>query len=367
MGDDHSIKSKSKGTMSLRELSIEAYFIPQFHVSLLSVTQLAKDGYQTTFTGNLCNISKGRKLILRARETDGLYQIDLLSRALVTTRSMARRPPTNTDSPAPQVLSSPSVPLKDASMTPSEPQRTLRSDSIELWHRHLAHLNSLAMKKLLAAMVQYSEDHNTASCVICIRAKHQQIFERMKVPFSFVPFELIHSNLCGPIKYPSLGGAAYYIIYLDDCTKYTELYFLVGKSSDEITAKYDHDHTWVRAQGYWIKRFWCDNGRREFSNKMFLDTLGAHRISYELALLYTQYETGTTEWMIRTINTKARYMLLDSDLPMRFWAEAVYTACYLHQRMLNSSLPNHMSPFEALTGTKPQVHHLRHFGCTAYK
>jgi hypothetical protein len=60
IGDNQSIKSKSKGTMSLRELSIEAYFVLQFHISLLSVSQLAKDGYQTTFTGNLCNISKGR-------------------------------------------------------------------------------------------------------------------------------------------------------------------------------------------------------------------------------------------------------------------------------------------------------------------
>jgi hypothetical protein len=133
MGDDHSIKSKSKGTMSLRELSIEAY--------------------QTTFAGNLCNISKGGKLILRARETDSLYQIDLLSRALVTTRSMAQCPPTNTDSPAPQVLSPPAIPLKDVSITPGEPPRILRSDSIELWHRRPAHLNSSVMKKLLAAMV----------------------------------------------------------------------------------------------------------------------------------------------------------------------------------------------------------------------
>jgi hypothetical protein len=85
MGDDHSVKSKSKGTMSLGELSIEAYFIPQFRVSLLSVSQLDKDRYQTTFTDNVYNISKGGKLILRVRETDGLYQIDLLSRALVTT------------------------------------------------------------------------------------------------------------------------------------------------------------------------------------------------------------------------------------------------------------------------------------------
>jgi predicted transcriptional regulator YdeE len=316
MGDDHSVKSKSKGTMSLRELSIEAYFVPHFHVSLLSVSQLAKDRYQTTFAGNLYNISKGGKLILRARETDGLYQIDLLSRALVITRSMAQCPPTNTDSPAPQVLSPPSVPLKDVSITPGEPQRTLRSDSIELWHRRLAHLNSSVMKKLLAAMVQYSEDHDTASCDIYIQAKHQQKFERTKVSSSSVPFELIHSDLCSPIKYPSLGGATYYIVYMDDCTKHTEVYFLVGKSSDEITVKFNHYHAWVRAQGYWIKRFRCDNSHGEFNNKQFLDILGTYGISYEPAPPYTQHKNGTAERMIRTINTKARCMLLDSNLPM---------------------------------------------------
>jgi hypothetical protein len=151
------------------------------------------------------------------------------------------------------------------------------------------------MKKLLVAMVQYSEDHDTASCDICIQAKHQQKFERMKVPSSSIPFELIYSNLCGPIKYPSLSGTAYYIIYMDDCTKHTELYFLVGKLLDEIIAIFDHYHTWVRAQGYWINRFRCDNGCREFSNKTFLDILGAHSISYKPALPYIQYKTGTAE------------------------------------------------------------------------
>jgi hypothetical protein len=73
IGDNHSIESKSKGIMSLRELSIEAYLVLQFHISFLSVSQLAKAGYKTTFTDNPYNISKGRKLILRVRETDSLY------------------------------------------------------------------------------------------------------------------------------------------------------------------------------------------------------------------------------------------------------------------------------------------------------
>jgi hypothetical protein len=100
---------------------------------------------------------------------------------------------------------------------------------------------------------------------------------------------------------------------------------------------------------------------------MFLDTLGTYGISYELAPPYTEHKNGPAERMIRTINTKARCMLLDSNLPMWFWAEAICTACYLHQRMPNSSLLSYMSPYESLTRTKPKVLHLRHFGYTAYK
>jgi len=43
-----------------------------------------------------------------------------------------------------------------------------------------------------------------------------------------MPFALVHSDLCGPMKH-SIGGAQYYIIYIDDCTRYTEVYFLITK------------------------------------------------------------------------------------------------------------------------------------------
>jgi hypothetical protein len=104
--------------MSLSELSIEAYFIPQFRISLLSVSQLAKEGYQTNFTEDICNISKNGKLVLRAREAGGLYRIDLQPRALVTTHSIARRPPID-DLPAPQVFKSP---LRTTKSFQREPQ-----------------------------------------------------------------------------------------------------------------------------------------------------------------------------------------------------------------------------------------------------
>jgi len=45
----------------------------------------------------------------------------------------------------------------------------------------------------------------------------------------------------------SIGGVQFYIIYIDDCTRYTEVYFLVTKSVDEILAKFQAYQAWVKA------------------------------------------------------------------------------------------------------------------------
>ena len=40
----------------------------------------------------------------------------------------------------------------------------------------------------------------------------------------------MHSNVCGPMQTQSLGGASYFLIFIDDCTRYTWVYFLRNKS-----------------------------------------------------------------------------------------------------------------------------------------
>ena len=59
-------------------------------------------------------------------------------------------------------------------------------------------------------------------------------------------------------------------------------------------------------------------------------------------------------------------MLLDSQLELEFWAEAVSTAAYLHARLPSQTL-NGMTPFEMLWQKKPVLDHLRRFGCAAYR
>uniref|UniRef100_A0A1X7V394 Retroviral polymerase SH3-like domain-containing protein n=1 Tax=Amphimedon queenslandica TaxID=400682 RepID=A0A1X7V394_AMPQE len=52
-------------------------------------------------------------------------------------------------------------------------------------------------------------------------------------------------------------------------------------------------------------------------------------------------------------------------LPQFFWAEAISTAVYIRNRCPTKAVEG-MTPYEAFTGIKPSVSHLRIFGCAAY-
>jgi len=69
------------------------------------------------------------------------------------------------------------------------------------------------------------------------------------------------------------------------------VYFLVTKSAEEISAKFQNYQAWVEAQGFGIKRFRCDNGSGEYNNSVYLALLGEKGISYELAPPYTLSRT----------------------------------------------------------------------------
>jgi len=122
----------------------------------------------------------------------------------------------------------------------------------------------------------------------------------------------------------------------------------------------------LTAGGYDIKRFRCDNGRGEYDNKFFRSILAAREIRFEPAPPYTQHKNGVAERMIGTLTEKARAMMLDSQAPMELWAEAILTACHLHARTPSRALDG-KTPYEMLHKQKPELHHLRRFGCIAYK
>jgi transposase InsO family protein len=42
--------------------------------------------------------------------------------------------------------------------------------------------------------------------------------------------DLVHTDVCGPMQTRSLGGTFYFMLFIDDCMRYTWVYFLRQKS-----------------------------------------------------------------------------------------------------------------------------------------
>ena len=112
-----------------------------------------------------------------------------------------------------------------------------------------------------------------------------------------------------------------------------------------------------------MRRLRCDNGS-EYINQELKALCASKGIMLETTVRYSPEQNGAAERLNRTLLDKVRPMLEDAHLPKSLWAEALATANYLRNRSPVNGRDK--TPIELLTGTKPDVSHLRIFGTSCY-
>ncbi|XP_070019627.1 uncharacterized protein [Nicotiana sylvestris] len=100
----------------------------------------------------------------------------------------------------------------------------------------------------------------------------------------------------------------------------------------------------------------------EFENAKFAEFCDEHGIYHNFSAPRTPQQNGVVERKNKTLEDMARTMLLSSKMPHSFWAEAVNTTCYIINRCITRPLIE-KTPYELLKGRKPNISHLRAFGC----
>lgn len=174
--------------------------------------------------------------------------------------------------------------------------------------------------------------------------------------------ELIHSDVCGPMEVSSLGGARYFVTFIDDFTRKVFIYILTKKS--EVFEKFKEFKALVENKlGFNIKTLRTDNGNEYLSND-FQHFLKRSGISHQTSAPYTPQQNGLAERMNRTLLERARCMLLNAKLQKQYWAEAVTTAAYITNRCPTRVL-DYLTPEEKWSGKRPDISHLKVFGCEA--
>ncbi|MCO5568445.1 hypothetical protein L7F22_022144 [Adiantum nelumboides] len=345
LGDDGAYTAQGVGSVSLKLPNgaitriHNVYYIPGLAKNLLSVSEVTQNGSSIEFHHRYCII----KAAIRGQP-----------RLHVICAQQGRLYPLGV-SAVPPVMQSNAVISRDESIR-----------STLLWHYRLGHPHVQAMRTLLLYKMARGIEFTQVSidlCEACIFGK----MSRTKFPRSThrtnQPLELVHSDVFGPLPIKSLTGNSYVLLFMDDYSKYTIIFFLKHKSETFHCFQRYHNLT-ERQTSHALKVLRTDNGGEYLSHE-FRDYFLQHGILHQLTIAHTPQKNGAAEWKGRSLFNSSRSMLQVAALPQSYWEEALATACYLQNRLPSRTLPN-LTPYTRWTGEKPDLSHIRIFGTPCY-
>lgn len=242
---------------------------------------------------------------------------------------------------------------------------TVMGSDAALWHQILGHMSKKGLEVLLKRdQLPGLQSANLEFCERCLYGKQKRVnFLKDGHNLKEKPLELVHSDVFGPVEVSSLGGAKFFVTFLDDYTRKVWIYLMANKS--EVFSKFKvFKALFENQRSHKIKCLKIDNGG-EFCSLEFDNFCADNGIRRVKVVPYTPQENGAVERLNRTIMEKVQCMLSNAGLEKEFWAEACNTIVYLINRSPSSRL-NFRIPEEEWQGRRISYSHLKVFGCQAF-
>jgi hypothetical protein len=236
-----------------------------------------------------------------------------------------------------------------------------------VWHECLGHISFAAMKKMAKEeLVRGLPDLTLGElpCVACLAGKQRRTSFPAQAQYrADTVLELVHGDLCGKISPPTPAGNQYFLLLVDDKSRFMSVVLLPSKDrAADAIKKFK-----LRAEletGRKFRGLRIDRGG-EFNSENFGEFCLEQGVRRQLTVPYSPQQNGVVERFNATVVGAARSMLKAKGLPNRFWGEAVLTAVYILNRTPTRSVEG-ATPFEVWYRRKPSVHHFRTFGCIVY-
>nr|GEU80962.1 hypothetical protein [Tanacetum cinerariifolium] len=263
------------------------YYIERLNHNLFSVGQFCDADLEVAFWKSTCYIRdlKGNDLLTGSCGTD-LYSITL------------------------QDTSSPNLICLMAKATSSQ---------VWLWHRRLSHLNFdtinlLSKNDIVIGLpkLKFVKDHLCSSCKLG-KAKRKS-FQTKITPSSKRRLQLLHMDLCGPMRVASINGKKYVLVIVDDFSRYTCTHFL--RSKDETPeVLIDFLRLVQRGLHAQVRTVQTDKGTK-FLNKILHSYFSSEGINHQTSVSRTPEQNGVVERRNRTLVEAARTMLSITKVPL---------------------------------------------------
>ncbi|GKC55148.1 TIR-NBS resistance protein [Tanacetum coccineum] len=196
-----------------------------------------------------------------------------------------------------------------------------RNETADLWHMRLSHVSYFKleemMKKSMLKGLPNLEVRTETVCEGCQYGKaHRLPYEESKFKAK-EPLELIHSDVFGHVKQPSIGENRYMVVLWVDCREF--------KKSAEAEIGKD------------VRCLRTDNGG-EYTSDEFSKYLHETKVRHQFTCANTPQQNGVFERNNRHLAEICRSMVHAKNVPGQFWAEAMKTAAYEH--MLSTGFRN---------------------------
>jgi histone deacetylase 1/2 len=234
--------------------------------------------------------------------------------------------------------------------------------SLETWHNRLGHPAKSTLNSLRHYLPVSNSSNKLDFCHSC------QLGKATKLPFvdstryTTKPLQLIHTDVWVSLI-TSIGGCRYYVIFVDDFSRFTWMYPLRFKS-DVFNSFQQYKALVENLFSSKIQQLQSDNGGEYLSND-FKSFLTKHGIHHRLACPYTSQKNGLAERKHRHIQETGLTLLAKAHLPNKYWTDAFLTAVFLINRLPTKVLHN-LSPYFVLHKKMSSYTSLRTFGCTCY-
>jgi hypothetical protein len=166
-----------------------------------------------------------------------------------------------------------------------------------LWHRRYGHVNhkfivAMQKKQMVKGLPKFKE--TAGVCEVCnIGKQHRDKIPKKSNWRASEKLELVHADLCGPITPISHSGKRYLLVFVDDYSRKTWIYFLVEKGETFEIFKCFKNLVEKEAQ----KHICClrtDQGG-EFTSNEFNQFCLENGIKRQLTAAFTPQQNGVAE------------------------------------------------------------------------
>ncbi|KAL4589254.1 hypothetical protein LXL04_002160 [Taraxacum kok-saghyz] len=240
---------------------------------------------------------------------------------------------------------------------------TFSLSSFDIWHARLGHISQSRLKLLVQSGVLGTVKTESIFCSSCQLGKHHALPFVANEFKSTEHFDLIHSDVWGPAPHFTMGGARYFVIFIDDCTRFTWIYLMKHRS--ELPHIYITFARMIQTQFSKPIKIFRANNAMEYKASSLLSFLREQGTVSQYSCPGTSQQNGRAERKHRNILDTIRTLLISSQVPERFWGEAAFTAVYTINRHPTPVLQN-KSPYELLHKTLPGYDILRVWGCACF-